>query len=459
MSPQCKGHLHDNEPCPRDVVSGSEYCIFHYPEKNEELANRFDKTLPKEIKIQESEHPDYLDFTEFDFPHEITGNIFQKKSNTLYFKLAVFRKDLIFYSDESKYTFKGGADFAYANFKGDTVFHYSTFGGYADFTGAIFEKDADFTDATFKGYAWFTDATFEDGADFIGANFKAGIDFIGTNLKEDTGFAGANIEGYTGFREATFERHARFEGARFKGDTGFANTNFKGGGNFVGIIIDGYARFDDTIFGDVEFNDTIFKGYAWFTGALYGKPNERNPIEAIWNAVFGLEDEVEELQAQVNTLQSQLDSLAPGKGFVSISPADFGTQYISCPYEIYIGSGPEYQILYAPLHLPQGVNLTRVGLYVYDGSPTHSCTLRIYKTTPLNQITWGLFYPNSFASVSSTDTSPEETYSLSTSIAEPTYYGYEIIDNTDGSYFLTLSIPHDQPLNFFSAFIEYEYPS
>lgn len=192
--------------------------------------------------------------------------------------------------------------------------------------------------------------------------------------------------------------------------------------------------------------------------AFAKKSEETNPIEALWNAILGIDAEINELQSQVSSLQTQLNTRASKTGIISISPADFGTQYITRPYDLYIASSTTYLHLYAPLHLPQGVTITRLGLHAYDGSTTDNCVLTLHKQTYNNAPSTGSFYPEQLASLYSTDTTTG-TYSLSTTTdIESPYFNHENVDNTDGSYFLTLHIPADEPLKFYNAFIEYEYP-
>ena len=181
-----------------------------------------------------------------------------------------------------------------------------------------------------------------------------------------------------------------------------------------------------------------------------GKGEKQNPLDAVWAAISDLQD-------QINGIQSLLDARAPQMGALSISPADFDSQYIDIsisPGMVFIESGSEYLCLYAPVHLPQGVKVTGMGLYAYDVS-ADGCRLRLHKITYKSQVH---FYPVRLASVSSTDNPSEVPYSLSITNIASTEEGYEIIDNTDGSYFVDLHIPSGEPLRFYSAFIEYEYP-
>ena len=58
-----------------------------------------------EYARQKREHPDHLDFTEFDFPHDIK---FDKNIHNIFCSNVIFRKKVSFLSDEEIEKFSGG---------------------------------------------------------------------------------------------------------------------------------------------------------------------------------------------------------------------------------------------------------------------------------------------------------------------------------------------------------------
>lgn len=256
MSPQCKGQLYNGDPCPREVIDGSDYCIFHYPNKKGELAEKFQKALEDEIEKQEEEHPEYFDFTGFDFSNEITENFLRKQYESVFFNSAIFRKNAKFSSITSKFTFQEAsfrdavfeeeAWFAGAIFKEDASFYGATFKGTTEFIKAIFKKRARFQDTTFMSLVQFDRAKFENFTWFDGSTFEDRVDFNGVKFERYIGFRGTIFEEHTSFMHATF-RNAIFNQAIFKSDTDFM----------------------DAIFRDAGFDDTILEGTTGFMGAIF----------------------------------------------------------------------------------------------------------------------------------------------------------------------------------------------
>lgn len=115
-------------------MEGTEWCLFHYPSKAGELVERFTRGFEEERRRQEKEHPEFLDFTGFDFPVEMT---FERELQKVSFRAATFRKSVGFSTlDEGSFVFDGCAWFDGA-----------TFEGRAGFGGVIFEGPAEFGEA------------------------------------------------------------------------------------------------------------------------------------------------------------------------------------------------------------------------------------------------------------------------------------------------------------------------
>lgn len=89
----CKGHYFDGSECNRLVINGTEYCIFHHPNKDDSLIPIFEEKFSEEIMNQQESHPDYFDFAEFTFPSDI---IFPFIFPTTHFNKAKFKKEVRF---------------------------------------------------------------------------------------------------------------------------------------------------------------------------------------------------------------------------------------------------------------------------------------------------------------------------------------------------------------------------
>jgi uncharacterized protein YjbI with pentapeptide repeats len=251
------------EPCPRAVVEGTDWCIFHYPDKNGELALIFELEYLKERKRQEDEHPDFLDFEGFDFPNAIT---FYDNLPEIFLNFAVFREAVSFRGVDKNFIFQDTARFKEAIFKGAAEFSHATFKDGAEFSETTFDGRTWFNKVTFDGRTWFSKATFNEGPLFDNVTFK----------------------GYANFENAIFST-AKFNQTTFKGDARFSETIFKRAASFVSATFDGSAMFDEVTFdgdawfreatfkGDTKFNDATFKGDAKFFNTIYvGTANFRN---------------------------------------------------------------------------------------------------------------------------------------------------------------------------------------
>ena len=194
-----------------------------------------------ERRKQEEEHPDFLDFTGFDFPDDIT---FDKNFSTVYFREAIFRKRANFSRfDEKPSVTEEDLLFFGITFEGNAVFDGATFEGNAEFVGVTFEGNAEFIGATFEGYAWFSGTTFNKMAEFDGVTFKGYTPFYRATFNEIVGFVTTVFEGYAGFVGATFKGEAGFVGATFEGEALFDEATFEGDAVFDGVTFKGYTAF------------------------------------------------------------------------------------------------------------------------------------------------------------------------------------------------------------------------
>ncbi|MFA5869032.1 MAG: pentapeptide repeat-containing protein [Candidatus Bathyarchaeia archaeon] len=282
------------------------------------MVERFETEFLREVERQREAHPDYLDFTGFQFP---TIVFFSINLPNIFFDNATFNMPCYFYVisghsenihftyiiEEQSFlkpitfegtagfdgatfeghagfngaTFKGDAEFNKATFKGSAGFDGATFKGSAGFNGATFEGHARFNETTFKGHARFNEATFKESAGFNGTTFEGHAGFDGATFKGSAGFNGTTFEGHARFHGATFKGHARFHGATFegharfneatfKGYAGFHGATFKGSAGFDGATFEGHAGFDGATFeGDAEFDEATFEGHARFNEATF----------------------------------------------------------------------------------------------------------------------------------------------------------------------------------------------
>ena len=150
----CKGVLKDDSPCPRDVVDGEEWCIFHHPKPNLEFSNIFHAEFLQEAKRQYREHNDHLDFTGFVFPCKM-------------------RFDLILEPP------KIGGEIPHSTFK-DCVFDRDAHFSFRDFNlsrAITFHNGVDFEKAIFRDGAFFENVVFEKTARFYKTEFQMPIYF------------------------------------------------------------------------------------------------------------------------------------------------------------------------------------------------------------------------------------------------------------------------------------------
>jgi len=177
---ECKGKLYDDRPCLRKVISGSDWCIFHYPNKNGDLIKNFDSILTKEIEEQRADHPNFLDFTEFDFPNYVR---FDFNLPHVYFGRAVFRNDVSFVKGSESF-------FSYDNPEIGIIFE-----GKAWFYGATFEKEANFFFASFKKEAVFSFTTYKETVFFQNITFEGSVRFTGAKFNKSAWFGGSIFRG------------------------------------------------------------------------------------------------------------------------------------------------------------------------------------------------------------------------------------------------------------------------
>jgi len=184
---QFKSRWDINYTCSEFAVEGSDYCIFHKPDKNEEETKLFEERIKEKLKEK-----DY-DFRGFIFPETVD---FKKDFGINYFEKEV--------------------NFSYAQFKGDVIFERTIFEEEAHFYGARFEGNVYFGEAQFNKTATFSYTFFKGNAYFSGAKFQRETYFYKTYFEQEASFLGAQFDDITVFSETSFEGPADFSRIQFK---------------------------------------------------------------------------------------------------------------------------------------------------------------------------------------------------------------------------------------------------
>ncbi len=150
---QFKSKFNKDHKCLEPTLEGSDYCIFHKPNKTEEEVKLFKQKITH--KLQDK---DYV-FTGYHFP---TGTTFRNQT---------FEKN----ADFGESTFRGDANFQNSAFKRGTNFSESTFEADANFSESTFREWADFSRSAFMGNANFKRSSFEESPDFKRVTFNINI--------------------------------------------------------------------------------------------------------------------------------------------------------------------------------------------------------------------------------------------------------------------------------------------
>ena len=202
--------------CPESALEGSNYCIFHKPDKTEQEAELFKDKI--KTKLQNKDY----DFTGYRFPREanFVNQVFKKTTS---FAGSTFQEIAKF----TESTFEEDAHFEGSTFEKDAIFQESIFKKHADFRGSIFRKVAFFTGSTFEGYADFGESIFEEDADFGESTFKRRAFFIESTFKGTVYFILSTFLGYADFTDSSFEGYAHFTGSTFATIASFEDVTFK----------------------------------------------------------------------------------------------------------------------------------------------------------------------------------------------------------------------------------------
>jgi len=222
----CIGFNKDG-PCDREIVDDSDWCIFHHPNKSDELNNFFMDEFNIELIEQEQNHPDYYDFTEWVFPIKIEFSFDLPKS---YFNSTVFKGDVIFHKKDEGIVFNE-----------------------VEFKNTVFEKNAYFMDAVFLDEVGFT-AVFMGDAAFVNAEFHSSL-IMSSEFQKTVLFHAVKFQGLT-----------LFNGSKFQDKSFFNNTEFYKNTFFNDMILNKYTYFTNSSFNELSImsNTILEEGISLF---------------------------------------------------------------------------------------------------------------------------------------------------------------------------------------------------
>jgi len=277
---QCQGKQHDSTPCPKQVVSGTHWCIFHHPNKDQELVAKFEDEFPHEYERQMSKTVDkFLDFTGFHFPSK---REFKGVLPSIFFNGAVFNQDLYFGTENQNCQLNGPTHFEHCQFKGNVYFHNVNIHSGINFMHSKFEGDTYFYNTYSLDFNSFEYSEFIGNVDFQGsdicqAHFLGGIfnkatHFKDTSFFEQADFRNSTFKNITYFDGSTFEGSVDFQGAVFENRADFFNNDFNKKANFDGVKFNKLAFFDNSQFNDLAtFKNTNFGDSASFCRVYFIK--------------------------------------------------------------------------------------------------------------------------------------------------------------------------------------------
>ena len=240
---QFKSDLLKDYTCPEPSLEGSNYCLFHKPNKTEDEAQLFKAKLMEKLQ-----NKDY-DFIGYCFPDVIDfdSQVFEERAD---FTESTFEGDINFRGA----TFKREANFTRSIFMGETHFEKSTFAENVNWRKSTFIEDAYFDSSTFEKDIFFARSKFSDYAGFMNSTFRGIADFWGSIFEETAKFSNSTFHRLADFEQAIVKKEASFLGSSFLGHVNFQGSTFKAG-----------VTFDQTTFKeDVDFTGSMFERLASF---------------------------------------------------------------------------------------------------------------------------------------------------------------------------------------------------
>jgi len=242
------------ELCGRQLLKGSDRCIFHDPYAWRTHAKLMRKEVKEKIKKGD------LIFQKYHFPKIDFSKITQEFEGQVDFSNASFHGDAFF----NDIVFSGPANFLRASFQRTAKFTHAKFSESVHFHGTKFLRDVWFTATKFLGRTWFTDVEFSGDVYFDSAEFYKATLFFNAKLIAETVFSSA----------------------QFSSRTNFINTEFLGIARFSRVKFAGPSRFDVKFSRDVYFNSTRFLRDAWFKHTKFSGRAEFTNVKFAGTARF-----------------------------------------------------------------------------------------------------------------------------------------------------------------------------
>ena len=194
----------------------------------------------------------------------------------------------------SQSKFNNSVDFRWSEFNSDIIFDKSKFIGFADFQEMKVENGS-WNKVTFENEVVFDDVEFSSTGEFRDTNFTDDVKFHRVEFDGDTGteeevywdaqydFSGTQFRGNADFSESQFTGNTRFQSSEFNGQANFSRTTFESNISFVSSIFNKKSNFSRSDFNpdksvEVEFSGAIFNEEVDFISTVFQGPNFNNTI-------------------------------------------------------------------------------------------------------------------------------------------------------------------------------------
>lgn len=224
-------------PCGRQLLKGSDRCVFHDPHAWRTQAKLMRKEIRKKLELGD------LNFQRYHFPEIDFLAIKKEFRGPVDFSEAIFHEKVHF----GHIAFLNSASFSRTKFLGNVDFSFAQFLKHVWFTDAEFSGHAEFA-TEFGGEAFFAGAKFSGSVSFFAAKFSGDADFHDTKFSEDAWFT-AEFSGYAWFNSARFLGQTFFNYTRFLGTAEFESCRFQETVVLEGIVMrDIDFRFRNAVF-------------------------------------------------------------------------------------------------------------------------------------------------------------------------------------------------------------------
>jgi hypothetical protein len=217
---------------------------------------------------------------------------------------------------------------------------------------------------------------------------------------------------------------------------------------------------------------SVFVIASFLFGTLVAASPNGTPFQDLWDAIFGLQNNVDNLQSQIDQIELMPGPQGPqgiqGEPGLGLEPIG----YLSIPASAFVPycNTQEYQqgltkvyptsdnggVFYAPVFLPNGVTVKYLWMFAKDNraGDSQAVTCRLIDSTVYGS--GGLWNHYTMAEVTSID-------GTSTTLAQDDTISHSVIDNRFDTYYLQLVFPNSggstDALEFCYAIIQYEHPT